>query len=345
MQFAVNTHYIILDILSNYKPFLETIPHNSAAALYGDFVSRCRPRFLARVPSALPQFLAIHKVLQETAPNQYAKFTRKSLLLYYAVLSLYLCYLSYSQHKIAVSYRNEVLTMLFPALFALGGAFFFFVLRVQGADGSFPKPLTPDEEAVLLRRMQQDGDAEAREKLIEHNLRLVAHIVKKYYAVSTEQDDLLSIGTIGLIKAVNTFKADKNIRLATYASKCIQNELLMYFRQKRKSAGELSLSDTLESDGDGNALALQDIICCEDSGLSAVEEQDRYHAMHRALAGCLSPREREIIRLRYGIGLASPLPQREIAARLGISRSYVSRIEKRALEKLREALEREGRPP
>ena len=226
--------------------------------------------------------------------------------------------------------------MLFPALFALGGAFFFFVLRVQGADGSFPKPLTPDEEAVLLRRMQQDGDAEAREKLIEHNLRLVAHIVKKYYAVSTEQDDLLSIGTIGLIKAVNTFKADKNIRLATYASKCIQNELLMYFRQKRKSAGELSLSDTLESDGDGNALALQDIICCEDSGLSAVEEQDRYHAMHRALAGCLSPREREIIRLRYGIGLASPLPQREIAARLGISRSYVSRIEKRALEKLRD---------
>lgn len=290
-------------------------------------------------------FLQYTKYCCETAPNQYAKFTRKSLLLYYAVLPLYLCYLSYSQHKIALSYRNEVLTMLFPALFALGGAFFFFVLRVQGADGSFPKPLTPDEEAVLLRRMQQDGDAEAREKLIEHNLRLVAHIVKKYYAVSTEQDDLLSIGTIGLIKAVNTFKADKNIRLATYASKCIQNELLMYFRQKRKSAGELSLSDTLESDGDGNALALQDIICCEDSGLSAVEEQDRYHAMHRALAGCLSPREREIIRLRYGIGLASPLPQREIAARLGISRSYVSRIEKRALEKLREALEREGRPP
>lgn len=106
--------------------------------------------------------------------------------------------------------------MLFPALFALGGAFFFFVLRVQGADGSFPKPLTPDEEAVLLRRMQQDGDAEAREKLIEHNLRLVAHIVKKYYAVSTEQDDLLSIGTIGLIKAVNTFKADKNLRLASH---------------------------------------------------------------------------------------------------------------------------------
>ena len=235
--------------------------------------------------------------------------------------------------------------MLFPALFALGGAFFFFVLRVQGADGSFPRPLSTEEEAALLRRMQQQGDAAAREKLIEHNLRLVAHIVKKYYAASAEQDDLLSIGTIGLIKAVNTFRPDKNIRLATYASKCIQNELLMYFRQKRKSAGELSLSDTLETDGDGNALALQDIISCEDTGLAAIEERDRYNEMHRALACSLSPREREIIRLRYGIGLASPLPQREIAAKLGISRSYVSRIEKRALEKLREALGTEMHPP
>ena len=235
--------------------------------------------------------------------------------------------------------------MLFPALAALGGAFFLFVLRVQGADGCFPRPLSAEEEAKLLKKMREEGDTSARNLLIEHNLRLVSHIIKKYYSPEAERDDLVSIGTIGLIKAVDTFQAERGIRLTTYASKCIQNELLMYFRQKRKSAGELSLSDTLESDGDGNALALQDIICCEDSGLSAVEEQDRYHAMHRALAGCLSPREREIIRLRYGIGLASPLPQREIAARLGISRSYVSRIEKRALEKLREALEREGRPP
>ncbi len=162
--------------------------------------------------------------------------------------------------------------------------------------------------------------------------------LKKYYASSAEQDDLISIGTIGLIKAVSTFRPDKNIRLATYASKCIQNELLMHFRQKRKSAGELSLSDALETDGDGNALALQDIICCEDDGLSAVEEHDRYDAMHHALARSLSPREREIIRLRYGLGLPAPLPQREIAKQMGISRSYVSRIEKRALEKLREAL-------
>lgn len=213
-----------------------------------------------------------------------------------------------------------------------------------GGPEPLPAPLTPAEEQSLLARLDTDGAA-VRTTLIEHNLRLVVFIARKFDNTGIMLEDLISIGTIGLIKAVNTFKADKNIRLATYASKCIQNELLMYFRQKRKSAGELSLSDTLESDGDGNALALQDIICCEDSGLSAVEEQDRYHAMHRALAGCLSPREREIIRLRYGIGLASPLPQREIAARLGISRSYVSRIEKRALEKLREALEREGRPP
>ena len=229
--------------------------------------------------------------------------------------------------------------MLFPALFALGGAFFFLVLRVQGTDGSFPKPLPPDKEAELLRKMQEEGDEKAREQLIEHNLRLVAHIVKKYYASSAEQDDLISIGTIGLIKAVSTFRADKSIHLATYASKCIQNELLMHFRQKRKNAGELSLSDTLETDGDGNALALQDIICCEDDGLAAVEEHDRYLAMHRALAAALSPREREIIRLRYGLGMAAPLPQREIAKRFGISRSYVSRIEKRALEKLRDALQ------
>ena len=215
--------------------------------------------------------------------------------------------------------------MFFPALLALGGAFFFFVLRVQGADGSFPKPLSAEEESELLKKMLEEDDESARKSLIEHNLRLVAHIVKKYYASSAEQDDLISIGTIGLIKAVNTFKPNKNIKLATYASKCIQNELLMHFRQKRKTAGELSLSDALDTDGDGNTLSLQDVICCEDDGLTAVEDHDRYDAMHHALAHNLSPREREIIRLRYGLGLPAPLPQREIAKQLGISRSYVSR--------------------
>ncbi len=229
--------------------------------------------------------------------------------------------------------------MLIPALLAFGGAVFVFVLRVQGADGSFPKPLEPEEEKELIKKMREDKDENARMKLIEHNLRLVAHIVKKYYASSSEQDDLISIGTIGLIKAVATFKTDKNIRLATYASKCIQNELLMYFRQKRKSASDVSLSETLDSDSDGGSIALEDMISCEDEGLYAVEEQDRYHAMHRALSSSLSPREREIIKLRYGLGLPEPLPQREIAKLLGISRSYVSRIEKKALEKLRQALE------
>ncbi len=231
--------------------------------------------------------------------------------------------------------------MLVPALLALGGAFFFFVLRVQGADGSFPKPLGPEEEKELLRKLREEGDETARVKLIEHNLRLVAHIVKKYYAASSEQDDLISIGTIGLIKAVATFKPDKNIRLATYASKCIQNELLMYFRQKRKTSSEVSLSETIDSDSDGDSLALEDMISCEDEGLVAVEEQDRYLAMHRALSDTLTPRERAIIKLRYGLGLAEALPQREIAKQLGISRSYVSRIEKKALQKLREALERD----
>lgn len=214
--------------------------------------------------------------------------------------------------------------MLLPALLALSGAFFFFVLRVQGVDGSFPRPLAPEEEHELLEKVQQ-GDEAARTKLIEHNLRLVAHIVKKYYANKGEQDDLISIGTIGLIKAVSTFRMDKNIKLATYASKCIQNELLMHFRQKRKSAGELSLSETLDSDGEGNSMALMDMIYCEDENLNAVDEHDRYDAMYHALAGSLSPRERQIIRLRYGIGAPAALPQREIAKALGISRSYVSR--------------------
>lgn len=228
--------------------------------------------------------------------------------------------------------------MFWTALLALSGAFFFFVLRVQGADGSFPKPLSPEEEQDLLRRMNEEGDQQARSALIEHNLRLVAHIVKKYYSDKSEQDDLISIGTIGLIKAVGTFRPDKNIKLATYASKCIQNELLMHFRQKRKSAGELSLSDALDTDGEGNALALMDVICCEDENLCAVDDHDRYDAMYQALAHGLTPREREIIRLRYGLGLPAALPQREIAKHLGISRSYVSRIEKKALEKMKDRL-------
>ena len=234
--------------------------------------------------------------------------------------------------------------MLFPALLALGGAFFFFVLRVQGADGSFPKPLTPEEEGRLLRRMQEEGDEKARALLIEHNLRLVAHIVKKYYADPSEQDDLISIGTIGLIKAVSTYQPDKGVRLATYAARCIENEILMHFRAGRKSQNDVSLDESPDSDEDSNSLALLGTISVEDERLHLVEMSDRYQTMYDCLSRNLSPREKHILTLRYGLNGHDPLPQREVAAALGISRSYVSRIEKKALQKLRTAMEAQEGP-
>ena len=177
----------------------------------------------------------------------------------------------------------------------------FTTLRLSGNTGSFPRPLKAEEERLYLERCAA-GNLEARNILIEHNLRLVAHIVKKYYTQTGEQDDLISIGTIGLIKGISTFKADKNVRLATYASRCIENEILMHFRAQKKLQGEVSLSDTLEGDGDGGSLSLMDVISGE----------------------CLSERERRIITLRYGLDGRQPLTQREIAAQSGISRSYVS---------------------
>ena len=231
--------------------------------------------------------------------------------------------------------------MLFPALFALGGAFFFFVLRVQGADGSFPKPLTPDEEAVLLRRMQQDGDAEAREKLIEHNLRLVAHIVKKYYAVSAEQDDLLSIGTIGLIKAVNTFDPSKKIKLATYASRCIENEVLMFLRRHSRTRMEVSLDEPLKTDWDGNELLLSDVLGTDPDMVSRGIEESAERQMLFAALSHLSPREQQIMDLRFGLHGHPEMTQKEVADILGISQSYISRLEKRILHRLHGELVRE----
>lgn len=231
--------------------------------------------------------------------------------------------------------------MLFPALFALGGAFFFFVLRVQGADGSFPKPLTPDEEAVLLRRMQQDGDAEAREKLIEHNLRLVAHIVKKYHAVSTEQDDLLSIGTIGLIKAVNTFDPSKKIKLATYASRCIENEVLMFLRRHSRTRMEVSLDEPLKTDWDGNELLLSDVLGTDPDMVSRGIEESAERQMLFAALSHLSPREQQIMDLRFGLHGHPEMTQKEVADILGISQSYISRLEKRILHRLHGELVRE----
>ena len=200
---------------------------------------------------------------------------------------------------------------------------FYLILHVVN-QGSFPKPLSAEEERQCLRRMQE-GDKEARNLLIERNLRLVAHIVKKYYAQTGDQDDLISIGTIGLIKGISTFKADKNVRLATYASRCIENEILMYFRSQRKLQSEVSLTDTLEAAGDGGTLSLMDVIAVDDNMLEDLDTRDACIKVRQCVQSCLTPRERMIITLRYGLDNELPRTQREIASQCGISRSYVSR--------------------
>ena len=214
----------------------------------------------------------------------------------------------------------------------------FFSLRVSDGGGSFPRPLKADEERMYLERYAA-GDLEARNVLIEHNLRLVAHIVKKYYTQSSNQDDLISIGTIGLIKGISTFKADKNVRLATYASRCIENEILMHFRSQKKLQGEVSLSDTLDGDGDGNSLSLMAVLSVDDDMLENLDARDSCIQVRQYVERCLSDREKMIITMRYGLNNQPPKTQREIAAQSGISRSYVSRIEKKALKKLKDAFE------
>ena len=213
----------------------------------------------------------------------------------------------------------------------------FFTLRLSGGTGTFPRPLKAEEERECLERFAQ-GDMEARNKLIEHNLRLVAHIIKKYYTANGDQDDLISIGTIGLIKGISTFKADKNVRLATYASRCIENEILMYFRAQKELQGEVSLSDSIDGEGENNSLSLMDVIRVDDNMLEELDARDACARVRRCVASCLDERENMIITLRYGLNDRPPLTQREIAARCGISRSYVSRIEKKALKKLEEAM-------
>jgi len=204
---------------------------------------------------------------------------------------------------------------------------------------SFPKPLSTKEEADYLR-LCREGDKEARDKLIEHNLRLVAHIVKKYNMIDKETDDLISIGTIGLIKAIDTFDEEKGIRLATYASRCIDNELLMMLRSGKRLSKEVYLYDPIGSDREGNEINLLDII--EEAEMDIVENivlEDDIKKLYSMISQVLTDREREIICLRYGLSNHKEVTQREIANRLGISRSYVSRIEKKALKKLRECFE------
>lgn len=210
----------------------------------------------------------------------------------------------------------------------------FFVLHVENSN-IFPKPLSADEELKCFEKMS-NGDKAARNRLIEHNLRLVAHIVKKYSQSQQEQDELISIGTIGLIKAVSSFDYSKGAKFATYASRCIENEILMNFRAAKKSMGDIYLGDPIETDKDGNTMTFLDMI---DDGVDIQEQVDlkiRSKQLYSYLKKCLNERELEIIVYRYGLYSGLPHTQNETAKKLGISRSYVSRIEKKAIAKLRE---------
>ena len=212
----------------------------------------------------------------------------------------------------------------------------FYSLQLHS--GSFPKPLSAEEERHYLELSAQ-GDLEARNILVERNLRLVAHVMKKYYAQTADQEDLISIGTIGLIKGITTFDASKGARLATYAARCVENEILMYFRSTRKSAQDVSLSDYIETGTDGAPLELMDVICEDCDLLEQVSDREAVFRLRQAMGRCLTEQERRVVILRYGLGGRMPLRQRQVAERLGISRSYISRIEKRALQKLRKELE------
>nr|WP_317282417.1 RNA polymerase sporulation sigma factor SigK [uncultured Sellimonas sp.] len=200
---------------------------------------------------------------------------------------------------------------------------------------SFPQPLTADEERYYLQKYAE-GNLEAKYILIEHNLRLVAHVVKKYQYPEEEAEDLISIGTIGLIKAVMTFNPDKGVRLATYAARCIENELLMLLRSRRKSSNEVSLYEPIGTDKEGNEIRLFDIMETDEETFDEqISMQDDICKLYRKMEEVLSPREHLVLKMRYGLYNEEPRTQREIAKRLGISRSYVSRIEKSAIEKLR----------
>ena len=208
-----------------------------------------------------------------------------------------------------------------------------------GGNDILPAPLEPQREAYVISKLGTEQDKDAKALLIEHNLRLVVYIAKKFDNTGVGGEDLISIGTIGLIKAINTFNPVKKIKLATYASRCIENEILMYFRSQRKLQGEVSLTETLETGGDGNSLSLMDVLAVDDDLLEELDTRDACRKVRRCVQTCLTPRERLVITLRYGLDERPPRTQREIAAQCGISRSYVSRIEKRALEKLGEAME------
>ena len=214
---------------------------------------------------------------------------------------------------------------------------YFMALHVVNS-GSFPRPLNAEQEHAYLLAWHREGDRAARDKLIEHNLRLVAHIIKKYYSSVRDQEDLISIGTIGLIKAVSTFDPDKGSRLATYASRCIENEILMHFRAGKKTAQEISMMEPIDTDKDGNPLTLMDVIAQDDTMLEELDLKINAEKLYRYMEQVLDGREIEILQLRFGLA-GRAYTQREVGRKLNISRSYVSRIEKRALEKLKSRFE------
>ena len=217
-------------------------------------------------------------------------------------------------------------------------SFILYITLHLNTSSSFPPPLSASEERKYLNEMK-NGSKEAKDKLIEHNLRLVAHIIKKYYSNYIEQDDLISIGSIGLIKGINSFNCEKGTRLATYAAKCIENEILMYFRSAKKSSQDISLNEPIESDSDGNPITLMDVMFCEDTISDDIDFKIKSEKLKTFIEKLDNKKEKEIIIKRYGLDDSKPMTQREIANNLGISRSYVSRIEKRVINKLRKMFE------
>ena len=216
----------------------------------------------------------------------------------------------------------------------------FLSLHLSGGAGSFPKPLTAAQEREYLRRCGE-GDMEARNLLVEHNLRLVAHIIKKYYTQADDQEDLISIGTIGLIKAVNTFNSGKKIKLATYASRCIENEILMYLRKISSQRTEVSFDEPLNTDWDGNELLLSDILGTDEDEVSRPLEDDADRQMLMAAIDCLNEREKTIILMRFGLSGSGEYTQKEVADMMGISQSYISRLEKKIIDRLRREMLRQ----
>lgn len=225
--------------------------------------------------------------------------------------------------------------MLLSLLQSLSTNVLYFMLHLS-TNNSFPKPLTAKEEEAELIKFHRDGDINARNKLVNHNMRLVAHIIKKYYSNYSDQEDIISIGTIGLIKGINTFDYTKGTRLATYASRCIENEIFMHFRTRKKNANEISMNEPIDTDSEGNPLTFTDIIYSDETVFDEVDLKMKAEKLYEYLENIDDPRKKKILIMRYGLYDTEPLTQREIAKELGISRSYVSRIETKAIEELRD---------